>query len=522
MTALPFITALARAGALDQAWHLFRQGGFAERADDPAALAVKGRLLKDRGLLLAGEPRRQKLIEAADAYAAAHALAPMPYLAINVATLCLLSGQQSRAEHTAREVLALLTSSQSQAETPYWLSATKAEALLLLDETDKAATALAEARAASPDNFADQASTVRQLGLILSAKRGDLAWLAPHRPPHCLHYSGHLAVAEQSPVLAEVIGDWLALRKIGAGFGALAAGADILIAEALLSRGAELHVVLPVRTADFIEQSVRPYGLGWVPRFEACLAAATSLRETSTVTGPYEPLATSLAADMAMGHTVMQARQWETSALQLLIADRGEGSFGEGTATARDGAIWQGLGREQHMIRAPRETNVAPSMETREGRPDRVLSAVVLVRISGLDQLEEGEFAQQLDLWLAQWWHDVHGFHAVRTMQQGAGNDRIFAFASPAPALEFINRTRSLTIQPQFPATVCGHYALLHQTEGALAGPGLVRLSAMAEAALPGTTVLSDALASVMALYADGLAMEPMGEVNDQPLFALK
>ena len=44
---LSSIVALARAGALDHAWSLFRAAGHDERDDDPAVLTVMGRLLKD-------------------------------------------------------------------------------------------------------------------------------------------------------------------------------------------------------------------------------------------------------------------------------------------------------------------------------------------------------------------------------------------------------------------------------------------------------------------------------------------
>jgi hypothetical protein len=42
-TPLPLITALARAGALEQASRLFEEGGYFQAHDNPAALAVKGR-----------------------------------------------------------------------------------------------------------------------------------------------------------------------------------------------------------------------------------------------------------------------------------------------------------------------------------------------------------------------------------------------------------------------------------------------------------------------------------------------
>jgi hypothetical protein len=51
------ITMLARSGALELAWARLEAGGFAP--DDPAALTVRGRLLKDRARLADGADRRR-------------------------------------------------------------------------------------------------------------------------------------------------------------------------------------------------------------------------------------------------------------------------------------------------------------------------------------------------------------------------------------------------------------------------------------------------------------------------------
>jgi hypothetical protein len=518
---LPLITSLARAGALEQAWRLFREGGYEQQISDPAALAVRGRLLKDGGLRLADEARRLKLAEAAAAYAAADAIDAQPWLAINVATLRLLSGDTDGAMAMAREVLDRLAAPGDIAETRYWLAATRAEALLILGNREDAALALAEARAASPDNHPDQASTVRQLGLILDARGEGRAWLDPHRPPRTLHFAGHLGVAEDAPGLSHQIGEWIDAQGIGAGYGALAAGADIQIAEALLARGAELHAILPVRRDAFLAQSVAPYGDAWINRFHACVAQATTIREATGVSGDYEPLATSLAADMAMGHAALQARLWETEALQLLIIDTGSGPVGQGAATARDGVIWKGCGRSQHLIRWPRETDVAPSRHKREGRPDRTLAALVSIRITGLDLLDEGGFARQLDAWVGDFWKRLRTLDPAPASYQPCGNGRMFAFETPGAALRFIRAVQGLAVPLAFPVSIAAHYALLHRLSGALAGPGLPRLEAMADAALPGTAVLSGTIATALALDPASPMLEPMGEVDGDPLYAL-
>ena len=190
------VVTAARAGSIEHAVALFRAGGFDRRADDPAALAVAGRLAKDRALALPLADRPAALAEAAAIYARAFAFDPQPYTRINAATLTLLAGDSEAGQVMARELLDWLDSGDSFAETPYFVAATRAEALLLLDRRDAAEAALAQAIALAPDCADDQATTLRQLQLILACQGADTAWLDAYRPPRALSYAGHLGIDE--------------------------------------------------------------------------------------------------------------------------------------------------------------------------------------------------------------------------------------------------------------------------------------------------------------------------------------
>jgi hypothetical protein len=63
-------------------------------------------------------------------------------------------------------------------------------------------------------------------------------------------------------------------QGIGFAYGGLAAGADIVFAEALLEAGAELHLVLPVNLDSFVAVSVAPFGTDWVRALRALLHRA--------------------------------------------------------------------------------------------------------------------------------------------------------------------------------------------------------------------------------------------------------
>jgi hypothetical protein len=115
--ALASIIAYARAGAADHAWRLFTAAGL-DQLEDPAALNVKGRLLKDQALRSEGEARRRLYREAAEAYRSSAALQLASYPLINAASLMLLAGERAKAEGLAGEVLAGIETNPDEPETP--------------------------------------------------------------------------------------------------------------------------------------------------------------------------------------------------------------------------------------------------------------------------------------------------------------------------------------------------------------------------------------------------------------------
>lgn len=368
------IVAYARAGALEHAWRLFREAGL-EGADEPAALALKGRLLKDRAVAASGEARRGFYLEAAAAYGRAAELADATYPRINAASLSLLAGDAATARRHAEAVLARL--SQEEADTPYWREATRAEALLVLGRIDDAKAALQAAVAVAPEAWEDHASTLRQFGLILEALGADAAWLAPLRPPRTLHFAGHTALAADDRTVRQEIDTLLERERIGFGYGALAAGADIVVAEALVARGAELHLVLPAPPEVFREASVATAGDDWAARFDRLLAEAASVKILPPAPTPAEPLAVQLAAEVAMGEAAMKAQQLMTEAVQLVVLESAAAGGAEPGSSGWARTAWAASGRRQRIVAAARHGAPAKAGPAR----DKTLALAALLAV---------------------------------------------------------------------------------------------------------------------------------------------
>ena len=321
-TPLSTIIALARAGSLEHAWYQFAAAGYDRRDDDPAALNVKGRLLKDRALRARGGERRRLYLDSAAAYRRSAELQPGTYPLINAATLSLLSGDGAQAAEIAREVLERIEREPDEPETPYWRGATIAEALLLLGRFEEAKAALAEAIAAAPRAWEDHASTLRQFVLIHDELGADAAWLAILRPPLSLSYSGSAftSIAAADSELRRKVAELVVRERVGFVFGALSAGAEIIAAEAALKAGAELHVVLPGGTETFARACVEPAGGKWRGRFDAVVDAAESLHMVRPIGTPPGREMLVFAERVAAGAARLNAERLMSTSLFLPLS----------------------------------------------------------------------------------------------------------------------------------------------------------------------------------------------------------
>ena len=325
--ALSSILSLARSGATSRAWEAFVTAGL-DKVEEVEALTLKGRLLKDRGKQAVGAERAALFAQSGASYCHAARIRPDSYPLINAAAMALFAGDGAGAAALARDVLNLIDGVPSQGETPYWREATRAEAMLLLDRKADAQASLATAIRHAPQAWEDHAATLRQFAAIMAERGEDTAWLDPYRPAPALHFSGILGIDASDAAATKAI--HAAITKItpGFGYGALAAGADIIAAEALLASGAELHVVLPSSRVEFCRSSVAPYGSDWTERFDVLCDAAHSL--TLCNNGAETSRASIALADyQAMGMAVSKANILECNAIALRIAPADRPSFGD-------------------------------------------------------------------------------------------------------------------------------------------------------------------------------------------------
>lgn len=362
MTTLAHILSLARSGSPARAWALFVEAGF-DSSEDPKALSLKGRLLKDQAKAAkrAGNIREQMCLYdlAASAYEQA-ANPPDSYPLINAASLALLSGKPERAAMLAARVITLIDDNPDEGENIYWRGATRAEALLLRGQETRARAALTDAIACLPHAWEDHAATIGQFTAILSEQGKDDAWLDRHRPPPSIHYSGIIAMVDEN--ISSAIDAYLHQEKPAFVYGALAAGSDIMFAEAFLryrdnhNPFAQLYIILPFPSDEFCQTSVAPFGERWSAAYHKILGQADGVHIMGLDNPPHD-IAIALADKISMGQTVRNARNLQSRAKAFTIKGMGE--------TLRPQLQkWQDAGHDLTVLEAPRDNRTTGALPT--------------------------------------------------------------------------------------------------------------------------------------------------------------
>jgi hypothetical protein len=395
------VLALARAGATEQAAARFEQYGLADAEDEHEDVAsLRARIAKDVALAARGEDRRREAAGAAAAYAAVFERTGGYYPAINAATMSLVAGERAQAERLARRALESLESGDPDS---YYAAATEAEARLLLGDAARAGAALERAAALHGGDFGAVSTTRRQLRLVCDLRGIDAGVLGVLSGPAVVHFCGHRIAAEGQVGRFEAGEEQIVAARMRAevrrapatyAYGALASGADILWAEALLDRGAELHVVLPFALAEFRERSVAPAGGDWVGRFERCLEAASAISFATEDAHVDDDLLYRYGSELAMGLALLRARYLEADLRQLALWDGGP-ALGA-ASTAIDVATWQRRGLPTTILTPEGEVLAAPprlpSPSPVDAPPSgRTICAMLFADVKGFSKLTDEE-----------------------------------------------------------------------------------------------------------------------------------
>lgn len=429
------VLVLARMGDTERAMDLFASYGL-DRSNDTHERAIGARLLKDRALAARpGPDRQQALARAYEAYRAIYDESGDSYPGINAATLALLAGDGAQSRALAD---ALLADAVVAAGRDYYKAATRAEALLLLGRTEEVAETLARNVIRASDDHGGRSSTRRQLAMVADhlgigeVERATL--LAPLVPPRTMHFCGHMFAADPDAEarLRHEIDDILAQENVGFAFGALACGGDLLIAEAAVSHGIELNVVLPLSEEDFLAQSVLPGGESWEARYRFCLAQAANITFASELEFFGDPHSYGYAGRMAMGLARLRAAGLAGDTIQLAVWDGVPGTGPAGTGS--DVGAWTARGGRSRSIPPGRVNRKLSRPEPRvDTSYERTFAAILFTDFKGFSTLAEPALPAFWD-GVMRVVAEILDEHAEEVISRNSWGDALYAVATSAPA----------------------------------------------------------------------------------------
>ena len=415
------VLCLASTGASARAAEEFHTLGLDRLSSDaPPSLrfdiaSLEARLLKDAATTAAGSERVAKLTAAADAYERVYramqagGMSDAYYPGINCATLRCLAGDVTSATALANRIIEDFAAL-PEANKGYYELATELEAHLILDHLDdvraKAAIITARRSETSPRDYRALAATLRQLGMLIAAKGLDPSVIADLLPPRVIHYLGHIIAppgepgrfpASEEAAIRQQIAERVTAADVSFAYGSLAAGADIMLAEAILEHGAHLHVVLPFAAEEFLEVSVRPAGSDWVERFYRCLNRATTIHFATTDRYLGDESLFTYCSQLAAGLALLHAGHMGAPVEQIAVWD---GQPAGPVGTAADVAFWRRTGLPQTIIPLKRSNPLRTPATTSTNRTERRTRAMLFGDVHGFSKLTDEQLPRFVETML--------------------------------------------------------------------------------------------------------------------------
>lgn len=418
---------------------------------DSETLGLLGRTEKDRARRAASaEAARAHWLRAQQHYQRAFDATGDTYPGINAAALALRAGRAEVAQGLARQVLlALDEAAASGADSDEWALATRAEAELILGQLAQAQASYQQAASAASSrrDWNTLGSTVRQArellqDLALPADQLDTAFALPS----IAVFSGHRIdqpdrASPRFPVTAEpavrrALAQLLAEQRVEIGYAAAANGADILFLEALLDRGGEAHVVLPMEVESFLALSVASGpDCGWQSRFHQILDRASSLTVVSEKIDPLDPSAFDFGNRVMLGFAKLKAQELGASLCGISVWDGIDGLPG-GTADCM--GLWQRQGVAIQALCARTGTQLPEPPRLPSGyQHKRQLMGLVFSDIVGYSRLSEGDIERFYEEVLPQLGRLCQDQAIPPRLSQSFGDAFYFVLDSVVAAAEF-------------------------------------------------------------------------------------
>jgi class 3 adenylate cyclase/tetratricopeptide (TPR) repeat protein len=404
--------ALARSGAPHEANRILR-ALLEEGHEDVETLSLLARTHKDFWRLAAAPSRRRKELRIAYGYyLRGFEKTRNYYPGINAAALALILGKQRDAKNLATEVRKICLHAIRDKDRSYWSMATLADAYLILGDVRSARRSYADAVSRGGNDWTAIYATRRQ-ARILSSR----VLRSAHALDDCLPitpvvvFCGHMIDAPRRPVdrfpaaLAEKVKDEISLRldqwKAQIGYASAACGSDILFLEAMLERGGEIHIVLPMALPDFRKLSVDIDAAGnWGRRFSRVLKQAASITYAAQHRYAGHPVVFEYSNQVLLGLAMLKCQMFETELRPLAVWDGKPGAGLGGTADSV--RMWRDAKQRVEIVKLDPPSPATAAVKSQGHRapatlrsgppiPEQKIRSMLFADVVGYSKLDETE-----------------------------------------------------------------------------------------------------------------------------------
>ena len=300
---------------------------------------------------------------------------------INAATLAVLQGRDELAIALAGRVRAVCDAAGESAD--HWLTATRAEAALVLRDFARAAASYRAAVRLAGERIGDIASMRHNALLLLESRvAGGADRRAVEdalRPPSVVIFAGCGVDSTGMPAdeaanlerdVRAAIDERIQAVNAGVGVSGAAPGSEILFVEAMLGRKpGVMNVVLPWPREQYSATHVRPAGEAWQRRFAVLLGEGADngrvqhVVQASPGRGADEPSFERFAQQLSFGIARLQARTLGSEAVPLVVRRGAKAARGDGLDELLDHWRSQGVAVGDDNV-----IDIEPLLERRRAR----------------------------------------------------------------------------------------------------------------------------------------------------------
>lgn len=492
--------------------------------NDPESAGILGSIYKE---LFKKNQSNSFAVKSRDTYFQNFSITKSYYTGINAASMTAMAGQASRSREIAAEVVALI---ENNATNDFWKLATLGEAYVLTKNRAKSTEYFVEARKLAGNDWGKITSVYNQLWLLNNFVPVSGEVMKMFKPPLVVAFIGHMIdhpnrntprfPASIETQVKDAILNSLRTSNARIGYCSLACGGDILFAEAMEELGGEINIFLPFAEIDFIEQSVAFAGEDWVNRYKRLIKKFPVTYVTTEPYGGMDDLF-SFQNKIICGSAVLRSATHHADPTLLTVLSaidlkRKQGGTRDAVSLWPFPKNYLNINPDTFITEQP-TPHAEVHQHAKHERLERPVLSIVKVNTESVQAMALSKLLKEIDSKILT---ESMFFASYQTGE----NFLLAGFTMEASAVEFVdwvtNSLKSNSPQTFARISVSAGPVLAEAKSGSvnkkISGESVALVNQMDSLATPGTVLVSDHFAAVLALEFKKYTVDYSGVVTTE------